>query len=241
MIEAGAEPGNELTRANLISRIRNDMAITDNLELLPVYGSVTRMITNFVTWQSPVIDTNMVIEEVEAELLYPINDDYALFGYADLLYRRDGVPHVRDHKTGERAWTKLDVRFSMQLLFYVTLYWKMRGEVPLAEISYINSKDYLKKQPSREELFTYTLITYTEKELSIFFDDICRAVDRMVSYVPFPLYGQHCRYCPFQEPCFLSRKGFDISQILAQNYVKRESGRKHASFTESNAVDDQTD
>jgi len=241
MLQAGVPPGDDYALASVMTRIKNDMSKTGLDDFIPVYASIGRMISTFIRSQSPVIDMNMDVETVEAELIYPISDEVSLFGYADLLYRRDGRPHVRDHKTGERAWTKIDVRFSMQLLFYATLYWKMYGDVPIAEISYINSKEYKNKQASFEEMFTYTNITYTEKELSIFYDDICKAVDRMLSYEAFPLYGQHCRYCPFQEPCFLSRKGIDTSIVLANNFKKRDSARRHANFTESNTNDDQTD
>jgi CRISPR/Cas system-associated exonuclease Cas4 (RecB family) len=243
MLEAGVEPGSDYALSSIMTRIKNDMAKTGlaDRDLVELYASIGRMISKFISIQSPIVDYKMEVQTVEAELIYPISDEISLFGYADLLYRRDGRPHVRDHKTGERAWSKIDVRFSMQLLFYATLYWKMYGEVPLAEISYINSKEYKTKVATVDELFTFTGITYTEKELSIFYDDICKAVERMLSYEAFPLYGQHCRYCPFQEPCFLSRKGIDTSIVLANNFKKRDSARRHANFTESHTQDDEAD
>lgn len=243
LIQAGAVPGSDYALASIIRRIRNDIEKTRDPELISVYSTITKAITRFIKEQSPKIDQGITVLHTEGELLYPLPDlRTALFGYADLIYRnKSGRIVVRDHKTGDKAWSKVDAQFSLQLMYYAAIVWKLYDEIPHTEISYTNTREYLQKQASYENAFTYTQVSYSERELEIFLEEIQQVIARMISFEPFPQYGQHCRYCPFQMPCFLSRRGMDAGPILAQNYVKRADTRSHGSFTEEHAKDDQAD
>lgn len=248
MIKSGVEPGSDYALASIVARIHNDINRTTDMELIGVYGRITKAITRFIKEHSAKIDRGMKVVAVEHELIFPL-EGVILHGYADLVYRdSSGNLRVRDHKTGDKAWTKIDVQFSNQLLFYATILYKTYDEVPIAEINYINTKDVV-KPVLYENAFTYTTIKYSQKELDIYFEEICTLIDDMLKSRPVPFYGQHCRYCAFQTPCYLSRKGIDTSEVIRMNYTKRDSPRKHLTFTESmngshqqdNAGDDGTD
>lgn len=244
MIKAGAVPGSDEALAQMTARIRNDfnrVAAEKQTELLPVYGIITKQMVRYINEHSPRIDNGITVEQVERQVIYPM-ENYAMFGYCDLVYRdRSGVLHIRDHKTGDRAQTKLDAQFSNQLLFYAAIIFKSTGEVPTAELNYINTRD-VKKVVAYEKVFNFSPVTYTATELEIYFKQICTVIEDMLHSDAIPHYGQHCRYCPFQTPCYLSRKGIDASLIIEHNYnvVPRDSQR-HARFTENNTEDDSPD
>jgi CRISPR/Cas system-associated exonuclease Cas4 (RecB family) len=232
MIKSGVEPGSDYALASIIARIKNDISKTVDMELIQVYGRITKAITRYIMEHSAKIDRGMKVVAVEHELIFPL-EGVILHGYADLVYRdSSGNLRVRDHKTGDKAWSKIDVQFSNQLLFYATLLYKTYDEVPIAEINYVNTKDAV-RPILYENAFTFTTITYTKRELDIYFDEICALIEDMLKSRPVPFYGQHCRYCAFQTPCYLSRKGIDTSQVMRMHYTKRDSPRKHLSFTES--------
>jgi CRISPR/Cas system-associated exonuclease Cas4 (RecB family) len=232
LIKSGVEPGSDYALASIISRIQNDISKSDDMELIQVYGVITRAITRFIKEQSARIDNGIKVVAVEHELIFPL-EGIILHGYADLVYYDNaGRLRVRDHKTGDKAWTKIDVQFSNQLLYYATLLYKTYNEVPIAEINYINTKESVKPVPY-ENAFTHTTVSYSQKELDIYFEEICMLIEEMLKSRPVPFYGQHCRYCAFQTPCYLSRKGIDPSNVIRTHFIKRDSPRKHASFTES--------
>ena len=236
MIKSGVEPGSTYAEEAIKARIRNDIETTGDPSLISVYGIVTTTMLRFIREQSKKVDHGIQVISVEAKLEFP-TEDFVLFGFADLIYRdHSGNLRIRDHKTGEKAWGKLDAQFSNQLLYYACIVWKLMGEVPMSEISYTNTKEYA-KPITYEQAFTFTTVNYSERELQIYFDEICRVVVHMLQSDPVPFYGQHCRYCAFQTPCYLSRKGIDASPILAANYTKRDS-RHESTFTESYAKSD---
>lgn len=249
MLKAGVKPGSDEAVAQMTARVRNDFERvaaekerSEVVELLTTYNVISKQMMRYIKEHSPRIDNGITVKEVEQQVIYPM-EQYAMFGYCDLVYRdRSGVLHIRDHKTGDRAQTKLDAQFSNQLLFYAAVIYKSTGELPVAEINYINTRE-VKKVIPYESAFAFSTVTYTEKELEIYFKEICAVIEDMLHSEPVPHYGQHCRYCPFQTPCLLSRKGIDPAPILAQHFsvVPRDSQRRHARFTENNTKDDSTD
>jgi hypothetical protein len=109
-------------------------------------------------------------------------------------------------------------------------------------LSYINTKEYVKKIVPTEQAFAFSMVTYSEKELDIYFKEICMTIEKMLYSTPLPHYGQMCRYCAFQTPCFLSRKGIDATPIILSHYkrVPRDKAR-HARFTESDTTNNSAD
>ena len=239
MLDAGGVAGSDEILAYMIKRVQKDLAAMNNMDLLPVFSSITTAMTRFVKVQSPKIDSGIRIVGIESEIEHPVGD-FNLFGYADLIYYREGRLRLRDHKTGEKAWTKGHVQFSNQLLFYAAILYKQTGEVPVAEINFINTHDYV-KGPTEEQAFNFTSILYTKEELEIYYEDVCNLVGLMLKSKPVPMYGQHCQNCAYQLPCFLSRKGIDTSQAIATNFNKVPRGKRHEPFTESNSNGDSSD
>ena len=243
LVKAGFEPGSDEILAATIDKMRRDFTADTNPELIPVYGIITRMMHRYIKEHSARIDNGIKVLEVEQQIIYPM-ENYAMFGYADLVYRdRSGRLHIRDHKTGDKAMTKVDAQFSNQLLYYSAILYKSTGEIPVAELNYINTKEYIKKVVPYEQAFTYSQVSYTATELDIYFKEICAIIENMLYSTPLPHYGQQCRWCPFQTPCFLSRKGIDPTPILLSNYkrVPRDKSGRYARFTESDATTDSTD
>ncbi len=234
LIQSGATPGSGFVEASIVNRIKNDFSKVSDPRLLSLFNVITKSMIRFIKEQSPIIDKNIEVLYTEHELIYP-TASYALFGYADLIYRTgSGQLRVRDHKTGEKAWLKADAKNSNQLLFYSLILYFILKEVPVAEISYINTKDSVKPIPY-EKAYTHAPVSYSERELMIYFEDICKIIEKMLSSEPLPNYGNHCGYCQFKTPCYLSRKGLDTEQLTSVYFkrVSRESQRKHASFTTS--------
>ena len=248
MIQAGTQPGSELALRSIISRIQRDMERANDPSLIPVYSSIIKTITRFIGEQSPIIDKGIHVIGIEHEIAVPVTTpagrNIQLFGFIDLVYRdREGRLRIRDHKTGQKAWTKAEANTSNQLLFYSAATWKASREVPMAEISFLNVKDYVRKSPSFEEMFAFPTVTYTEKELANYLGTTLQLIDQMLQSDPIPHYGRQCQWCPFLGPCTLDRKGID-SQIMLDSqfkFVDRTQVRKHASFTDDNATEDNSD
>lgn len=244
LIKAGMVPGSDTAVAIIKDRIRNDFQRIHeekpgDRSLIPMFGLITKTMLRYIKEQSPRIDVHIRVKGVEMELIYPFADNLALLGYADLVYHDgSGNLRVRDHKSGEKAKSKNDAASSTQLMTYACILWKLYGEVPIGEISYINTKDYVKQAPPTEKAFGLFPVTYSEKELAIFFDEICRVIDMMLNSDPLPTYGEHCAWCPFETICTQSRKGIDPTPFINAKFrrVPRESQRKpHGSFTDEHS------
>jgi hypothetical protein len=248
MIQSGTQPGSELALRSIMSRIQNDMKHANSPDLIPTYSSITKTITRFIAEQSPIIDKGMTVLGIEHEINVPITTpsgrNFSLFGFIDLVYRdREGRIRIRDHKTGQKPWTRAEAVTSNQLMFYSAATWKASREVPLAEISFLNVKDYVRKAPSFEEMFAFPTVAYTEKELSNYLTQTLQFIDVMLQSDPIPHYGRQCQWCPFLTPCSLDRKGIDSSLLLETQFkvVDRNNVRKHASFTDDNSTEDNPD
>jgi hypothetical protein len=247
LLQSGVAAGSELALHSITSRIQNDIEVAKDPTLIPIYSSVIRTVTRFISEQSPLIDKGITVLGTEHEIAVPVKTpagrDLQLFGFIDLVYRdAAGRLRIRDHKTGQRAWTKAEANNSNQLMFYSAATWKTSREVPMAEISFLNVKDYVRKAPSFEEAFAFPTVTYTEKELSNYLSQTLQLLDQMVTSEPIPHYGRQCQWCPFLVPCVQDRKGIDSSMILDSQFivVDRNQIRRHASFTDNNTAEDFT-
>jgi RecB family exonuclease len=161
--------------------------------------------TRFITEQSRIIDVGMTVIGFEHELVVPITTpagrNLQLFGFIDLVYRdAEGRLRIRDHKTGQKPWTKAEANTSNQLMFYSSAVWKNTKEVPMAEISFMNVKDYVKKAPEFDQMFAFPTVTYTDKELANYLTTTLQLIDQMLESDPIPHYGRQCQWCPFLGP-----------------------------------------
>lgn len=244
LIKAGSKPGSDYAWQSLSSRIQNDLSLVKDpkikLKLLPIYSIISRVMHRFVSQQSPIIDQRIEVLGIEHELEFVVNETYSLFGYSDLIYRdSSGRIRIRDHKSGEKAWSKANAENLEQLIFYACIWYKLTGEVPMGEISYINTKEYAKKIATFEEAFAFHSVNFTKKELDIYFSDICTKIEAMLKYPSVPSYSPSCEYCQFKLPCFAQRKGIDPEPVIRQHFkrVPRESAR-HVKFTEEYSTSD---
>lgn len=238
-IMAGAVPGSSYIEETLKNRILQDLAKvpSPSSDLIKTYSNISTRILRFIREQSPKIDKGITVRGVEKELLFDTGKGFSLFGFADLIYERDGVVTIRDHKTGEKMWSKPDVRFHNQNFYYALIFWLLTDLVPRAEINFINTKEYVTKEP--DVVFDLISSIYSKKELEIYYEQICQVIERMLSSEPIPFYGKHCSFCPYQTPCFMDRKGIDSSELIELNYSKREA--RHGRFTEENTSENRTD
>lgn len=243
LLKAGAKPGSPYTQAYIRERISNDLKLLldsttiGNRSLARVIALIGTRIERYIREQSPKIDGGMEVKGVEYELIWPLNETTVFRGFADLIYRDStGRLRVRDHKSGEKAWSTADADNSEQLLDYATIIYKHTGEIPLGEISYINTKEYARgKEPTYQQAYAFVHTTFSAAELDYHYDVLCRKVSEMLSSSPVPHYAPRCGYCIYQGPCFAERKGIDPTPIIKANFVQkpREGLRKHASFTEA--------
>jgi len=248
LIEAGATPGSDAALLNIMSRIRNDLDKAPSIELVPIYATVTKIMTRFIKEQSPLIDKDITVLGIEQELDYevttPKGRNISLFGFIDLIYRdSNGHLRIRDHKTGQKAWTRSDATASNQLLHYALATYLRTREAPMAEISYINSKDYVRKPAEFDKAFAFVVVNYSKKELELYLQQILILIDDMLDSRPVPHYGSQCNWCPFLTPCTLERKGIDPSPIIREQYtvVDRNAIRQHAKFTDDDSNGDDAD
>ncbi len=247
LLQAGSKPGSDYAVAQIVARIKNDVSrleLPRDAKLLPVYSVISNRIVRFIQQQSPRIDDGIEILGIEHELELEISERLSLFGYCDLVYRdKQGRLRIRDHKTGDKAWTKADAEWSNQLLFYAVIVWLLTGEIPVAEINYINTKDQVKLM-SFENAFTFNPpVAYTQRELELYYEEICQIAEEVVSSRPAPYYANHCGSCAYRLPCLLERKGIDPTPVLNEHFVRveRASKRKHPRFSETTTSEDDSD
>lgn len=242
LIRAGTAPGSPFAVEFIKDRIASDLDLyiqtsEGNRSLIPVFSIVSTRVVRYIQEQSRKIDGGMQVKGVEHELIWPINETTVFRGFADLIYRdRSGILRVRDHKSGEQAWSTADAACSEQLIDYATVIFKHTGEVPLGEINYINTKVYAKgHEPTFQQAFTYNVVKFSKKELEYHYAVLSVKISEMLSSSPVPHYDQRCIYCPYQGPCFAERKGIDSTPIIEGNFIikPREGLRNHASFTEA--------
>lgn len=237
-VQAGATPGSLYLQETLKNRILQDLQklSSPSSELMSVYANVSTRMLRYIRQQSPKIDAGMKVLAVEAEMSFA-TDVFEFFGYTDLIFEKADRTVIRDHKSGERAWSKVDVRFHNQNFYYALTYFLATSVVAEAEISFLNTKEYASKEPP--VMFEVTPYKYSQKELEIYYEQICGVVDKMLNSDPIPFYGKHCSWCPYQTPCFMERKGIDSSEVIEVHFTKRD--KRHGRFTEENTVNDDTD
>lgn len=202
------------------------------------------MFRRFIKMQSHRIDSNIEIVAVEEELLVPISDNVQIQGIADLLYRRTGKLVLRDHKTGEfkSAHSEATLEYNDQLLTYAAMVWKLWGEIPDIEISWINAKVDYKSPPTREQLFGLYTKPLTKRMLEGFWTYLEEYVYYMESSPPIrALNGFRCKGCVFKEPCLFDLRGEDETPLIEALFKVVPRDYDFQAFTElsnKNSSDD---
>lgn len=244
MQNSGLPPGNETLVASIIARIRNDVRLHTTALNAEIYNSVMKLMTRYITVQSPNIDRGIRVRGVEHELRFPTGKytpdgrEIVLFGFVDLIYRTlRGDYVIRDHKTGSnpRRWNRDTVEADFQLLCYGSWFWQLHGVVPKVEVNFCNTYKY-KKGPSDSQFALYSH-SHTEEVYKNFYSETLQLIEDMLNSGPTPHYGEGCVSCSFREPCFLERKGVSVGKTIEANYeiVDRSGSIRPTPFTQDNA------
>lgn len=244
--DIGAKPGSDMVVAQMTKRMQQDVKAHFSTGNAGIFKEVTTKFRRFMTEQSPVIDKDIVVEGVEEEINVPITlpsgKVVSMFGYIDLRYRDSSNGRIRDHKTGEKVWGGVQVSTSSQLLFYDVAILLLTGEAYLVEISFVNTKEYVKKVPSFDEVFAYEPAYHSPRELEIYLEQTCKLIDEMLVCEPTPHYDDRtCPSCPYLLPCTMERKGLDPTPILQAHYVPRNDNPRARTFTGEDSDANETD
>lgn len=235
LLQSGYKVGDAHTLAVMDSKLREDL-----VDLKPsFYGvalKVHLMFRRYLERRTENIDKNMEIIQVEANLEYLFPGmDVGLMGIMDLLYRKRGRLVIRDHKTGanKSAHSEDSVDFDDQLLQYAVIVWKMFGEVPDIEISWVNSKvDYV-GATTNDQLFGLYYKTLDESYLEAFWTYMQEYGYHMQTVPAIRKIDSYkCKKCPFKLPCMMSLRGQDTRSILSANYKKVPRDHDFRKFTE---------
>lgn len=120
-----------------------------------------------------------------------------------------------------------------QLLTYACIIWKMYGEVPDIEVSWVNSKTDYKGQPTNDQLFRTYYKVMTKEYLEAFWTYTGQYVYHMQTVPAIRnIIGFRCKNCKFKDPCMFSLRGFDIRNMLQSNYVHVPRNHDYRKFTE---------
>ena len=244
--DIGIKPGSDAAVAMMRQRMSEDLDSHLSTGNLDVFKEITNKFLRFVQEQSPIIDEGIEVLAVEEELNVPLELPsgrlISMFGFLDLRYRQGDYRGIRDHKTGEKAWTGGQVGFSGQLIFYDAGIYALTGEVYRPEINFVNTHEYKNKIPSFKETFFFESASYSEKELQVYLEQVCILLDEMLDCKPTPHYDERvCGSCPYKLPCIMERKGIDSTPILKAHYVPRDETPRERTFTNENTESDETD
>ena len=244
MLQAGKlAVGSDHLVTAMIFKIKQDIeqhVASGNVE---TYNSVMKLMSRYITIQSPKIDKGMNIRGIEHEFRLPTGMMHegrpvVFFGFADLIYRTlRGDYVIRDHKTGSnpRRWNKEAVEANFQLLCYGSWFYKLYNAVPKVEVNFCNTYEY-KKGPSESQFSLYSH-THTEEVYRKFYAETLQLTSDMLQSSPTPHYDDGCTSCAFHEPCFLERRGVSVENLIEANYeiVDRSGITRPTPFTQDNA------
>ena len=230
VIREGQTPGSEFVLNYMMSRMRRDFEnITDEKQIHTI-SIVTRLVSDYVSRWSPILDKGIIVEGVENKLKVPVKtpggNEVVLHCITDLLYRTsNGKLTTRDHKTGQaNSWHQSMLPLENQLLFNSAAYYLKTGEMPLrVEISYINSYDYKTKIPSLKERFQNFVYTHNEQSILNYIQEIYKFIDTTIETKHFARsYSKDCSRCQFNGICTEEIRGLSIEPIIRSQYSRIE-------------------
>jgi hypothetical protein len=226
-VKAGAKPGSDFLIKMMEQRVKNDLLAADfeNIELVSL---VWPRLYVFFTFQSPQIDKDITVLEVEhefhVEVTTPHGHTVILHGIIDLLYRDSaGNIRIRDHKTGAnvRTHSSQSVMLDDQLGHYA-----VSLNIYDVEVSFLNS--YLHKgktQPPPSSLFALHRYRHTPVGLSVIKENILNKIDRILDTPALKNYSPTCPNCQFFELCHAETRGINVEKVKSLHFrtkVKNE-------------------
>ena len=218
------KPGSEFLINYMNSRIRKDIE-TVKSDSINIISTVSKMLTSYVATWSPILDKNITVLGVEKNIQVPVTlpsgNEVILNCITDLIYRLpDGSITIRDHKTGQaNSWNQQMMPLENQTLFNAVAYFLLTGEKPLRrQISFINSYDYKRKEPSLQERFASFVHVDNEKAFDNYTAELLKTLDRMVAETdPVRFYSKDCSKCQFNAICTQEIRGFLGSMCYFQH------------------------
>jgi hypothetical protein len=234
LMKAGYKVGDPLLYSAMDTKMRNDIVEVQD-DFIGVLTQVHIVFRRYLDRRIEEIDTGIQIVEVEKELKFPIYENAGLHGIVDLLYRSKGRLILRDHKTGENKSAHSDdsVEMDAQLILYACIIWQLFNEVPIVEISWINSKVDYKNGATNDQLFGLYRKTLTKEYLEAFWTYFKDYVYHMQTVPAIRhISSFNCKGCKFRDPCNFELRGLSIKGMLESNYKHVERDYEFRKFTE---------
>jgi len=234
LLKAGYKVGDPLTFSAMDTKMRNDiMEVHD--DFIGTLTQVHLIFRRYLDRRTEDIDMGIQIVEVEKELQYPLYENAGLHGIVDLLYRSRGRLILRDHKTGENKSAHSDdsVEMDAQLILYACIIWMLFDEVPIVEISWVNTKIDYKNGATNDQLFGLYRKTLTKEYLEAFWTYFRDYVYHMQTVPAIRhISSFNCKGCKFRDPCNFELRGLSIKGMLESNYKHVERDYEFSKFTE---------
>ena len=229
--------GNEIVLQSVQERFKQDlMNYMDECNSIGIpidmnfYRDVTKTIVDYIQLQSPVIDKGMTEILVEHHLEY-VYDGRLFHGFADLMYKKEGKWHIRDHKSGAKnTYETKYVERVEQLLFYGTIFYKLTGEVAIPEINFIHSSPPTKSRVGTV-IFGLFEASHTASSYETYWNHLLRVHEKQKSSQVERNYSA-CKYCAYYPICRA-----DLRRYSAENIIKYRYGPIQDSDSTSSGVD----
>lgn len=227
LLNSGFLIGDDILMDTIKSRIMADLEEADKESKktgeevdFEFFKDVTNTVIRYVTNRSPMIDANIKFDtmKVEEHLEYEW-DGRNFHGFMDLLYYDTDVKRmvVRDHKTGGRDTFSSDVVYrNIQLKMYATLFYKVYGELPLAEVNWLNSNP--PKNPKKTKLYGTYRAEYKEETLQSFWKYLQESHVAQRDNKPRRNLAA-CNKCAYFPICDSKDKGLSVENIVRGNYL----------------------
>src|SRR5215471_11917664 len=208
-------------------------------ENLQSFNKATRILKRYVSQYAFVKDAGIRVLAVELhfeqELPTPQGNSVTIEGHIDLLVEINGTLFAWDHKTlgSAQFWTQEEAMLDPQFGIY-TLALRMQGyPVKGFIVNQLNVYDYAKfdEQPN-EKLFSRLETYRTDAHLEAVALNVGMMADELIAKregnKPFirHLSKTTCKGCIFRQPCLYEMKGIDVTNLVAQDFVKRTNNRE---------------
>ena len=213
-------------------KVQAPAMMTENLES---FKKATRILKRYVSQFAPKADAGIRIlgVEVHFEVDFPTPNGniVTVHGYMDLIVEVNGVLFAWDHKTigSSSFWSQEEAMLDPQFGIYTLALREMGYPIKGFIINQLNTYDYAKfDQEPNEKLFKRLETYRTDEHLRSIASNICNMADELIEKregkrpLIRHLSKTTCKGCIFRQPCLYELKGIDVTNLLAQDYVKRE-------------------
>jgi len=221
----GRQIGLDLVEKHFNSRIRKSMSPT---LYTPPYAQI----------QTPAVELQIDVPLVNMRTGKLYRDDHHITGFIDVVsiankttsHFDENSLMVIDYKTAAREWNQFSVDTNLQLLMYAyAMRYILRNEnlfshlikdqEDLVGIVCLVKQKENRKSEKYGKIRNYMIriadseIDFLERTLLKCIEELEASGDLAENYLPNPT-PENCRYCEYQEPCLLARRGARTPDIL---------------------------